>query len=124
MNGIHSDEEGSTGSVHNESDQECEDTQKQNDNVFDLTRLKTKYAEQSFRTLDISPVQTPHVLRPMTREQTRLSFSDKIKRILNGAVHVTCPTVNKTMRLYLCSGFTGNANITLHSIIRIDKDIK
>lgn len=96
-------------------DSENETTQSQNskDEVFDLTRLKTKYAEQSFRHMDVSPIQTPHVQRPMTREQTRLSFGDKIQRILNGEVHVSCPTINKSIKLYLCSGFSGKLLLNL-----------
>ncbi|XP_053385274.1 uncharacterized protein LOC123535609 isoform X2 [Mercenaria mercenaria] len=106
INGVHSDGEASLDSIHNDSDHEELEKHENNDGVFDLTRLKTKYAEQSFRHMDVSPVQTPHVQRPMTREQTRLSFGDKIKRILNGEVHVSCPTINKSIRLYLCSGFS------------------
>ncbi|XP_060605739.1 uncharacterized protein LOC132758201 isoform X2 [Ruditapes philippinarum] len=106
INGDHLDGAVSPNSVNNDSDSETIQSQQTNDEVFDLTRLKTKYAEQSFRHMDISPIQTPHVLRPMTREQTRLSFGDKIQRILNGEVHVNCPTINKTIKLYVCSGFS------------------
>lgn len=108
MNGFHSDDEETVDSLNRDSDHEnYQDRQTNDDRMFDLTRLKTKYAEVNFRHLQVSPVQTPHVKRPMTREQTRLSVDDKIHRILNGHVHVSCPTRNKTIRMYLCSGFTG-----------------
>lgn len=73
-----------------------------------VTRTKSFYAEENFRKLEISPVPTPQVQRrPMTREQTRLSFDDKIKRIMNGEVHASCPSRDKTFRIFLCSGFSG-----------------
>jgi len=52
-------------------------------------------------------VQTPQVMRPMTREQTRLGHGERITRILRGSVHVSCPSRNKAVRVFLCSGFTG-----------------
>ncbi|XP_052801292.1 uncharacterized protein LOC128232006 isoform X2 [Mya arenaria] len=72
---------------------------------FDVADVKFRYSDEHFRHLDVSPVQTPQVIRPMTREQTRLSFDERMSRILRGHVHVTCPIRNKVIRVYLCSGF-------------------
>lgn len=78
--------------------------------MFDLTRIETKEYEalENFRNLTVSPVLTPAVERPLTREQTRLSFDDRITKILSGQVHRACPEGNKSIRIYFCSGFTGN----------------
>lgn len=50
----------------------------------------------------ISPVPTPHiVLRPMTREMTRLSTQDKHRRILRGTLDIRCPHDTKKAGLYI-----------------------
>ena len=50
----------------------------------------------------ISPVPTPHIiLRPMTREMTRLSLHDKHNRILRGNLNIQCPHDSKVARLYI-----------------------
>ena len=78
--------------------------------VFDLTRIQTKEYEalENFRNLTVSPVLAPTVERPLTREQTRLSFDDRVCKILQGQVHLACPDGDKTIRIFLCSGFKGN----------------
>ena len=77
--------------------------------MFGLTKIDTKHYEvlENFRNLTVSPVMTPTVERPLTREQTRLSFDDRMTKILKGQVHRSCPEGDKTLRVYFCSGFTG-----------------
>ena len=77
--------------------------------MFDLTRIETKDYDvlENFRKLTVSPVLTPTVARPLTREQTRLSFDDRMIKILKGQVHRACPEGDKTLRVFVCSGFTG-----------------
>lgn len=57
---------------------------------------------------DVSPVATPVMFRPMTREETRLSFNDRMERVLQGQVHVTCPPDDRALKLYVSSGFSGS----------------
>ena len=64
----------------------------------------------NFRSLAISPVPTPVLYRPETREMTRLSLVDTVTQVLNGYVHRRCPPDNKVIRLYVMGGFTGKSN--------------
>ncbi|XP_067654406.1 uncharacterized protein [Haliotis asinina] len=59
----------------------------------------------SFRQMIISPIQTPVVHRPETRDTVRLSSVQRRTQNLQGYVHRHCPPDNKIMKLYLCSGF-------------------
>ena len=63
--------------------------------------------EVNFRSLVISPVPTPVLCRPETREMTRLSMTDCMTQVLNGYVHRRCPPDNKIIRLYVMGGYTG-----------------
>ncbi|PVD33550.1 hypothetical protein C0Q70_04807 [Pomacea canaliculata] len=62
--------------------------------------------EVTFRSINISPVPTPVVHRPETREMTRLSLRDYVTQVLGGHVHRRCPPDNRVIRLYVLSGFT------------------
>ncbi|KAL5007519.1 hypothetical protein ScPMuIL_016325 [Solemya velum] len=70
---------------------------------------------ENFRDLAVSPVQTPVVYRPLTRQQTRLSHDDRRTKILKGQVHRLCPPDSKTLSLYVCSEF-GDFNAELTSL--------
>ncbi|XP_071100167.1 uncharacterized protein [Haliotis cracherodii] len=59
----------------------------------------------SFRRMITSPIQTPVVHRPETRDTARLSSVERRTQILQGYVHRDCPPDDKIMKLYLCSGF-------------------
>ena len=63
--------------------------------------------EVNFRSLVISPVPTPVLYRPETREMTRLSMADTMTQVLDGYVHRRCPPDNKVIRLYIMGGYTG-----------------
>ena len=80
--------------------------------VFDLTRIQTKEYEalENFRNLTVSPVLTPTVERPLTREQTRMSLDDRVCKVLRGQVHRACPDGDRTIRMFFCSGFKGNVH--------------
>lgn len=56
---------------------------------------------------EVSPVPSPLLVRPLTREQTRLTFDDRLQRILCGQVHVHPPNNYKTIQIYVSSGFSG-----------------
>lgn len=68
--------------------------------------------EVTFRSINISPVPTPVVHRPETREMTRLSLRDYVTQVLGGHVHRRCPPDNRVIRLYVLSGFTGARHST------------
>ncbi|XP_052243480.1 uncharacterized protein LOC127853228 isoform X2 [Dreissena polymorpha] len=93
---------------HVSDDEKSDDslTSPRHEEKFDVVEVKSRLKWENFRTMAVSPVQTPHVARPMTREQTRLGFSERMSRILRGHVHITCPLKNRAVRVYLCSGFT------------------
>ncbi|KAK3608472.1 hypothetical protein CHS0354_010319 [Potamilus streckersoni] len=74
--------------------------------TFHLTGIETKDVEiRSFRDLEISPIQTPVLHRPLTREQTRLSITETMKRVLKGHVHRSCPLDNKVFKIYVSAYF-------------------
>ena len=112
QNGVNGHElsNGLSDSVTTSSESKDDCNSEENREVFELTRLKTKFMEQ-FRNMDISPVPTPGLMRPATREQTRLSFEERMMKILSGQVHITCPERNKTIRVYICSGFKGKLTL-------------
>ncbi|XP_070200834.1 NACHT and WD repeat domain-containing protein 2-like isoform X2 [Littorina saxatilis] len=60
----------------------------------------------NFRNMVISPVPTPVLNRPETREMTRLSMTDTMTQVLSGYVHRRCPPDNKMIRLYVMGGYT------------------
>ena len=60
----------------------------------------------------ISPVPIPHIiLRPMTREMTRLSLQDKHNRILRGNLNIQCPHDSKVARLYISNTGIGEYSV-------------
>lgn len=61
----------------------------------------------SFRDLQVSPVPTPNVFRPMTREQSRIDIEDRMAHILQGRVDLKCPPDHKIIRIYISSDFLG-----------------
>lgn len=75
---------------------------------FNLEDDSSDYGD--FRQCQVSPVPTPVLQRPMTREQTRISHEDKVSDILNGNVNRYCSANSKTIRIYLSSGFSGKRN--------------
>ncbi|XP_033751620.1 uncharacterized protein LOC117335608 isoform X2 [Pecten maximus] len=91
------------------SDVEEEDD---DDELFDLTRLKTKIESpepeeiESFRKLSVSPVQTPCVLRPLTRGESQYGVGDRMTDILKGHVHRMCQPESTVIPIYISSGFT------------------
>jgi hypothetical protein len=50
--------------------------------AFNLEDDSSDYGD--FRQCQVSPVPTPVLQRPMTREQTRMSHEDKVSDILRG----------------------------------------
>ncbi|XP_021368055.1 uncharacterized protein LOC110459901 isoform X1 [Mizuhopecten yessoensis] len=83
------------------------------DELFDLTRLKTQLGEspepeviESFRKLSVSPVQTPCVLRPLTRADSQYATGDRMTDILKGHVHRMCQPESTVVPIYISSGFT------------------
>lgn len=61
---------------------------------------------ENFRELQVSPVQTPVVFRPVTRHKAREN-SDNMADILKGDVHPRCVAESKSVSLYVSAGFTG-----------------
>lgn len=61
---------------------------------------------ENFRELQVSPVQTPVVFRPITRHKAREN-SDNMADILKGDVHPPCVAESKSVSLYVSAGFTG-----------------
>ncbi|XP_052705223.1 uncharacterized protein LOC128180999 isoform X4 [Crassostrea angulata] len=60
---------------------------------------------ENFRELQVSPVQTPVVFRPITRHKAREN-SDNMADILKGDVHPPCVAESKSVSLYISAGFT------------------
>lgn len=60
-----------------------------------------------FRECQVSPVPTPVLQRPMTREQTRMSHEDRVSAVIHGNVNRYCSADSKTIKIYLASGFSG-----------------
>lgn len=80
--------------------------------VFQLTRLETKFADNGsgdFRKLNFSPIQTPTLTRPPTREQTMADFADRMTQVLKGKINVRCPVKDNVLRMYICADFLGKA---------------
>lgn len=76
--------------------------------AFNLEDDSSDYGD--FRQCQVSPVPTPVLQRPMTREQTRMSHEDKVSDILRGNVNRHCTAESKTIKIYISSGFTGKYN--------------
>ena len=64
--------------------------------------------EPEAEELLISPIPTPVVYRPETRESERMSAEDRRTQMLQGFVNRLCPPDEKVVKLYLASGFVGN----------------
>ncbi|KAL8572753.1 hypothetical protein ACOMHN_030335 [Nucella lapillus] len=62
--------------------------------------------EVNFRSMVISPVPTPLLYRPETREMSRIGMEESMTQILDGHVHRRCPPDNKIIRLYVMGGYT------------------
>ena len=60
-----------------------------------------------FREAPISPVPTPHLFRPETRESGRVSIQEKVQKVLQGHINVKVEPDFKLVRIYLHSHFTG-----------------
>ncbi|XP_076471205.1 NACHT and WD repeat domain-containing protein 2-like [Babylonia areolata] len=60
----------------------------------------------NFRSMVISPVPTPVLYRPETREMTRVSMAETMTQILDGHVHRRCPPDNKIIHLYVLGGYS------------------
>ncbi|XP_061189276.1 uncharacterized protein LOC133197318 [Saccostrea echinata] len=77
--------------------------------IAELTKLNGNKEEpevlENFRELEVSPVQTPVVFRPITRHKIREN-SDTVTEILKGGVHPPCIAESKSVSLYVSSGFT------------------
>ncbi|XP_060086455.1 NACHT and WD repeat domain-containing protein 2-like [Ylistrum balloti] len=122
-NGVSTDTSGKTSTKdgdHSEKTDgaeanEASDVEEDDDDeeLFDLTRLKTKLGEspepeeiESFRKLSVSPVQTPCVLRPLTRGDSQYAIGDRMTDILRGHVHRMCQPESTVIPIYISSGFT------------------
>ncbi|XP_069132997.1 NACHT and WD repeat domain-containing protein 2-like isoform X2 [Argopecten irradians] len=97
----------------NEGEASDVEEEEDDDELFDLTRLKTKLGEspepeeiESFRKLSVSPVQTPCVLRPLTRGESQYGVGDRMTDILKGHVHRMCQPESTVIPIYISSGFT------------------
>jgi hypothetical protein len=62
------------------------------------------------REVMVSPVPTPLLFRPETRQAGRLSLREKRERLLEGDVTVPVNPSAKMLRVYLQSAFSGKAN--------------
>lgn len=82
-----------------ESDEELMDLSKKRGN-------EESDLNENFRELQVSPVQTPVVFRPITRHKAREN-SDNMADILRGDVHLPCVAESKSVSLYISAGFTG-----------------
>lgn len=72
--------------------------------AFNLDEDSSDYDD--FRQCQVSPVPTPVLQRPMTREQTRISHEDKVAEILKGNVNRHCKAESKTIKIYVSAGFS------------------
>nr|XP_022332826.1 uncharacterized protein LOC111130267 isoform X3 [Crassostrea virginica] len=81
-----------------ESDEELMDLSKKRGN-------EESDMNENFRELQVSPVQTPVVFRPITRHKAREN-SDNMADILRGDVHLPCVAESKSVSLYISAGFT------------------
>ena len=93
------------------SDENVNKSESDEDNelLTQLGKIMEDEPVEGFRDVHVSPVQTPLLQRPITREQTRLVLNDRIKEVLEGHIHRTCPVDSKVLRLYVCAGFTGKS---------------
>lgn len=98
--------EGETSDIEDDDD----------DELFDARRGESPEPEviESFRKLSVSPVQTPCVLRPLTRGESRYEIGDKMTDILMGHVHRMCQPESTVIEIYVSSGYTGKK--TYHCI--------
>jgi hypothetical protein len=74
-----------------------------------LTREETDLDNECFSSVEVSPVPTPMVHRPETREAQRYSYDERIERILKGSMNVKVPADSKILRVYVSSGRTKTA---------------
>ncbi|CAH1785829.1 unnamed protein product [Owenia fusiformis] len=58
------------------------------------------------RKVAMSPVQTPLVNRPESRQSRIFSVEERMTRILQGEVHLECPHTDKVITIYISSAFT------------------
>ena len=87
---------------------EDDDTEKELSNVIgNGTEEDVLEPDDNFRSLLISPVPTPLLYRPETREMTRLSVAESMQHVLNGHVHRRCPPDDKIIKLCVMGGYTG-----------------
>ncbi|XP_035825261.1 uncharacterized protein LOC101859566 [Aplysia californica] len=54
----------------------------------------------------VSPIQTPVMSRPETRENQRLTRQERLAQIMNGQVNHKCPADTTVINLYIASGLT------------------
>ena len=83
------------------------DTEPELQVVMERNEEEEKSNPTTFHDLSISPVPTPVVFRPETRDQSRMTITDKVTKILNGQVHVRCPPEPKIIRIFINYAFTG-----------------
>lgn len=110
------------------------DEDEEDDELKQITELNTLDVKtpdvnevESFRKLDVSPIPTPTVLRPVTREQSRHSLSDRVSAVLQGQVHRNCLPESKVIQIYVCSTFYGmESKIVLLSflLLKFKKKVK
>lgn len=85
------------------------ESEESDDELMDLSKKRGNEESdmnENFRELQVSPVQTPVVFRPITRHKAREN-SDNMADILRGDVHLPCVAESKSVSLYISAGFTG-----------------
>ncbi|KAK3101872.1 hypothetical protein FSP39_006946 [Pinctada imbricata] len=82
------------------------ESEEEQDLLAQLGKITEEEIFEGFRDVVVSPVQTPVLQRPLTREQTRLEMRDRISEILRGHIQRACPCNNKVLRMYVCADFS------------------
>ncbi|ESO83266.1 hypothetical protein LOTGIDRAFT_236714 [Lottia gigantea] len=100
----------------------------EDEEVFKLTQRKNTEVpiekKVDFRLLDISPVTTPVVYRPETRENTTLSSGTMMNRVLQGYNYRRCHPESKMIQIYVCSEFVGTEVERTHLMEKVYPKIR
>ncbi|XP_064634336.1 uncharacterized protein LOC135492092 isoform X2 [Lineus longissimus] len=89
-----------------------------------LSREETDMDNESFSSLEVSPVPTPMVYRPETREAQRYSYEERVARILKGSMNIKVPADSKILRIYVSSAFTDSIGERSRLIQKAYPDLK
>ena len=80
--------------------------------LFALTRLKgASCPVEDYQSTVVSPVTTPLMIRPETRQLCELTMAEKVHLIVQGQMDIKMAPDKKSVRVFIHSAFTGKSYI-------------